>query len=94
MLHKKAKPKKVLSILRAEAGEAKLALNNATMRFGRAEVDTLRDHWTVVTRDGLPSVHVEHTFGLTKEGVVVITADPEPDIAPGLPGETSIKAMT
>ena len=41
----------------------------------RAEVDTLGDHWTVVTRDRMPSVHVEHTLALTAEGVVVITAD-------------------
>ena len=41
------------------------------------DTDTLRDHWTVVTRDGLPSVHVEHTLALTKEGVYVVTADEE-----------------
>ncbi|HET6605947.1 MAG TPA: hypothetical protein VFG62_04725 [Rhodopila sp.] len=39
LLHKKMKPKKVLATLRAEAGKAKLQLNNASMRFGRAEVD-------------------------------------------------------
>lgn len=50
------------------------------VNMGREETDTLRDHWTVVTRDGLPSVHVEHTFAITSEGVVVITADPEPDL--------------
>ncbi len=32
------------------------------VNMGRADTDTLRDHWTVVTRDGLPSVHVEHTL--------------------------------
>ena len=41
----------------------------------RAEVDTLGDNWTVVTRDRMPSVHVEHTLALTVQGVVVITAD-------------------
>ena len=40
LLDKKAKPKKVLSMLRGHAGKAKLALNSATLRFGRAEVDT------------------------------------------------------
>ena len=35
----------------------------------------LGDHWTVVTRDGLPSVHVEHTLAITAAGVVVVTAD-------------------
>jgi methionyl aminopeptidase len=43
----------------------------------RAETDTLRDHWTVVTRDGLASAHVEHTLALTREGVYVVTADEE-----------------
>jgi len=47
------------------------------VNMGRAETDTLRDHWTVVTRDGLPSVHVEHTLAITREGVYVVTADEE-----------------
>ena len=45
------------------------------VNMGRSEADTLRDHWTVVTRDRLPSVHVEHTLAITKEGVLVVTAD-------------------
>lgn len=47
------------------------------VNMGRADTDTLRDHWTVVTRDGLPSVHVEHTLAITRDGVYVITADEE-----------------
>jgi methionyl aminopeptidase len=47
------------------------------LNMGREDTTTLRDHWTVVTSDGLPSVHMEHTLALTKEGVQVITADPE-----------------
>jgi methionyl aminopeptidase len=47
------------------------------VNMGKADTDTLRDHWTVVTRDGLPSVHVEHTLALTAEGVYVVTADEE-----------------
>jgi methionyl aminopeptidase len=47
------------------------------VNMGRADTDTLRDHWTVVTRDGLPSVHVEHTLAVTKDGVYVLTADEE-----------------
>jgi methionyl aminopeptidase len=35
----------------------------------------LADHWTVVTRDGLPSVHVEHTLARTANGVEIITRD-------------------
>jgi methionyl aminopeptidase len=45
------------------------------VNMGRGDVDTLRDHWTVVTRDGLPSVHVEHTVAITREGVMVLTLD-------------------
>ncbi len=47
------------------------------VNMGKAETDTLRDHWTVVTRDGMPSAHVEHTLAITREGVYVITADEE-----------------
>jgi methionyl aminopeptidase len=47
------------------------------VNMGRAETRTLADHWTVVTRDGLPSVHVEHTFAIMREGVQVVTADEE-----------------
>jgi methionyl aminopeptidase len=52
------------------------------VNMGRPDVDTLRDHWTVVTRDGLPSVHVEHTFAITRDGVLVVTAEDEPPPAP------------
>jgi methionyl aminopeptidase len=41
----------------------------------RPEVDTLGDNWTVVTRDRMPSVHVEHTLAVTAQGVQIITAD-------------------
>jgi methionyl aminopeptidase len=43
----------------------------------RPETEVLRDHWTVVTRDGLPSAHVEHTLAIVKDGVYVVTADEE-----------------
>lgn len=48
------------------------------INMGRLDTYTLRDHWTVVTRDGLPSVHVEHTFALTRNGVYVVTAEGDP----------------
>ena len=53
------------------------------VNMGRPDVETLRDYWTVVTRDRLPSVHVEHTFAITRNGVQVITADEEPAAATG-----------
>jgi methionyl aminopeptidase len=34
----------------------------------------LEDGWTVVTRDGAPSAHFEHTFTLTDDGPWVLTA--------------------
>jgi methionyl aminopeptidase len=45
------------------------------VNMAKSTTTTLRDHWTVVTKDGLPSVHVEHTVAITSTGVKVITAD-------------------
>lgn len=46
------------------------------VNMGREDVKTLHDHWTVVTKDGMPSVHVEHTLAIGQDGkVVVITSD-------------------
>ena len=39
---------------------------------------TLSDKWTVVTADGQPSVHVEHTVAITEEGPDVLTRQPVP----------------
>jgi len=41
------------------------------VNLGRHEVKTMPDGWTIVTRDGLPSAHFEHT---------VLTADSGPEI--------------
>jgi methionyl aminopeptidase len=45
------------------------------VNMGKADTRVLGDHWTVVTKDGLPSVHVEHTLALTANGVEIITRD-------------------
>jgi methionyl aminopeptidase len=45
------------------------------VNMASGDVITQRDLWTVITKDGLPSVHVEHTVALTTNGVVVITSD-------------------
>jgi methionyl aminopeptidase len=46
------------------------------LNMGSPDVVTKPDHWTVVTRDGLPSVHVEHTLAIKGDGtVMVITSD-------------------
>lgn len=53
------------------------------MRNG--DVRILGDHWTVVTKDGMPSVHVEHTLALTAENkVMVITSETEEGVFPPL----------
>lgn len=41
--------------------------------MGTGDVELGRDHWTVCTRDGLPSAHVEHTLAITSTGVQVLT---------------------
>src|SRR5262245_47949086 len=52
------------------------------VNMGRAQTTTLPDYWTVVTRDGLPSAQVEHSLAITSEGIVIVTADPEPAALP------------
>jgi methionyl aminopeptidase len=52
------------------------------LNMGRADVDTQRDHWTVVTRDRLPSAHVEHTLAIRADGVEILTADEIPVARP------------
>lgn len=47
------------------------------VNMGTPDTNTLRDHWTVVTRDMLPSVHVEHTLAVLADGVYVVTGDEE-----------------
>ncbi|MEZ6142254.1 MAG: type I methionyl aminopeptidase [Zavarzinella sp.] len=47
------------------------------VNMGEADVYVLPDNWTVVTKDGMPSAHVEHTLALTSHGIVVITAPPD-----------------
>jgi methionyl aminopeptidase len=43
------------------------------VNLGRPEVAVLDDKWTVVTRDGKPSAHFEHTVAVLEEGVEVLT---------------------
>jgi methionyl aminopeptidase len=41
---------------------------------GSSEVRTLKNGWTVVTKDGKCSAHFEHTIGIVKGGCEVLTA--------------------
>lgn len=43
------------------------------INMGKAETKTLSDKWTVVTIDGLPSAHFEHTVAVTEEGPEILT---------------------
>jgi methionyl aminopeptidase len=43
------------------------------VNLGRQEVAVLDDKWTVVTRDGKPSAHFEHTVAVLEESVEVLT---------------------
>ena len=45
------------------------------VNMGRAQVRTLSDGWTVVTRDKKCSAHFEHTIAVVKDGSEVLTKD-------------------
>ncbi|MCL1598603.1 MAG: type I methionyl aminopeptidase [Actinomycetia bacterium] len=47
--------------------------------LGAADSFVLDDQWTVVTSDGAPSAHFEHTVLITREGTIVSTL-PEPKL--------------
>ena len=40
---------------------------------GTKHVRLLKDHWTVETKDKLPSVHFEHTVAMTEQGPEILT---------------------
>jgi len=43
------------------------------VNLGTHETRVLSDRWTVVTLDGKPSAHAEHTIAITEEGPEVLT---------------------
>jgi methionyl aminopeptidase len=45
------------------------------VNLGGWEVRTLEDEWTIVTRDGSPSAHFEHTVAITKAGPDILTRE-------------------
>jgi len=47
------------------------------LNLGTAETRTLSDKWTVVTLDGKPSAHAEHTLAVTADGPEVLTLTKE-----------------
>jgi methionyl aminopeptidase len=44
------------------------------INLGRHETKQLADGWTVITMDGCPSAHFEHTVAITQEGPQVLTS--------------------
>jgi len=43
------------------------------VNMGSYEVETEKDNWTVVTADGKPSAHFEHTIHITDDGPEILT---------------------
>jgi methionyl aminopeptidase len=41
--------------------------------MGRRDVRQLPDGWTIVTEDGLPAAHFEHTVAVTEQGADILT---------------------
>jgi methionyl aminopeptidase len=59
------------------------------INLGSHHTKTLKDGWTVVTVDGRPSAHVEHTIAINEEGPEVLTR-----IQEGAPVEAQIAAVS
>lgn len=51
------------------------------LNLGTQETKTLADKWTVVTMDGKPSAHAEHTVAITAEGPEILTLTKEQKVA-------------
>ncbi len=47
------------------------------LNIGTHETRTLEDKWTVVTKDGKPSAHAEHTIAVTPNGPEILTLTKE-----------------
>ena len=45
------------------------------LNLGTRKIYLLDDDWTIITQDGLPSAHFEHTVVVTKDGYQILTGD-------------------
>tara|TARA_B100001250_G_scaffold397046_1_gene403721 strand:- start:7807 stop:8607 length:801 start_codon:yes stop_codon:yes gene_type:complete len=43
------------------------------VNFGKKEVYTSKDGWTILTKDGKPSAHFEHTIAITEDGPIILS---------------------
>ena len=51
------------------------------LNIGTHETRTLEDKWTVVTKDGKPSAHAEHTIAVTPDGPEILTLTKDQKLA-------------
>jgi methionyl aminopeptidase len=59
------------------------------VNMGSYYTKTLKDGWTVVTVDGLPSAHAEHTIAITEDGPEVLTR-----VTANTPAEKEIASLS
>jgi methionyl aminopeptidase len=59
------------------------------INIGSQHTKTLKDGWTVVTVDGQPSAHVEHTIAITEAGPEVLTR-----VSAGVPAESQAAGVS
>ena len=45
------------------------------LNLGTREIYLLDDDWTIVTQDGSPAAHYEHTILVTKDGYEILTGE-------------------
>ena len=45
------------------------------LTLGKKDIAIMDDDWTIVTQDGLPSAHFEHTIVVTKDGYEILTKE-------------------
>lgn len=45
------------------------------LTLGKKDIGIMDDDWTIVTQDGLPSAHFEHTVVVTKDGYEILTKE-------------------
>lgn len=62
------------------------------LNMGTHETRTLSDKWTVVTLDGKPSAHAEHTMAVTPDGPEILTLSKEQKRQRQMGGAASIAA--
>ena len=43
------------------------------LNLGAADIYILDDGWTIITQDGKPAAHFEHTILVTKDGYEILT---------------------